>query len=220
VIRPPSTRAGLSARANNFRAFTLLEILVVMSIIAVLAVLVAPALTSMGKAQARKGALSSLLQAIEQARSLSMKDGVSTYLVFPEQITSSDPTVTQRYPYRSFAVFEDDAANPGTIKQITAWQTFQTGVSLRTGSLNYLAKTMTFPFTPSGQNATGSFPFLKFNPTGEVDVSSTPSATTGTIQFGIFEGYVDTGGVEHDTNSTHATDSIELSRLTGRAKRM
>jgi prepilin-type N-terminal cleavage/methylation domain-containing protein len=207
------------------RAFTLLELLVVIGIIAILLVAALPAVTSLSKSSGRKGAISSLLGSIEQARSLAIKDGQATYLVLPGQLPpGADSSTIQRYGYRSFAIFEDedDPVNPGTkkIKQVSSWKTLPTGVGIRSGSLNYLAKTTQFNFTPMGSTVTAPFPFLKFNANGEVDPSSTPSASTGTIQFGIFEGYVDANGTDKSTSKTNFTESIEVSRLTGRAKRM
>src|SRR5207237_135604 len=149
-----------------------------------------------------------------------IKDGQATYVVFPDRLpltgTSTPGVATiQRYSYRSYAIFEDDAATPGALKQITPWQSLATGISIRSGSLNYLAKTTKFPFSPLGADA--NFPFLKFTANGEVDPSSTPSATTGTIQFGIFEGFVDSNGSDKKTSAVDFTDSIEVSRLTGHA---
>lgn len=203
------------------RAFTLLELLVVIAIITVLAIAVVPAVNSLSKSSGRKAAIGHLLGAIEQARALAVKDGQATYVVFPDQLPAgANVSAVQRYSYRAFAIFEDDAANPGSIKQITAWKSLPTGVSVRSGSLNYLAKTTAFPFTPLGATATGTFPFLKFTSSGEVDAASTPSASTGTVQFGIFEGYVDATGTDKDTNSAHPTETIAVTRLTGRAQRM
>jgi len=205
-------------------AFTLLEILIVVTIIGALLAVALPAVTSLSKSSARKSAISGLLGILEKARSQAIQDGQATYVVFPDKTLTSptDPSIPQRYCYRSYAIFEDDPVTPGTIKQITGWQSLPTGVSVRSGSLNYLAKTTSFPFTPLGGSTPQSFPFpsLKFNSTGQVDATSTPTATTGTIQFGVFEGYVDSSGTEKNTSKTNFTESIELSRLTGRAKRM
>jgi prepilin-type N-terminal cleavage/methylation domain-containing protein len=210
-------------RSSPQSAFTLLELLVVISIIAVLLIAIVPAVNPLFKSSGRKGALSGLLGAIEQARSLAVKDGQATYVVFPDQlVNNNDPSLTQRYSYRSYAIFEDDAANPGTQKQVTPWQSLATGISIRSGSLNYLAKTIAFPFTPLGTGVKGQFPFLKFTANGEVDPATTrdPSKTTGTIQFGIFEGFVDSTGIDKKTSAVDFTDSIEVSRLTGHAQRM
>ena len=220
-----ATRRSPNSRGNRDgnNGFTLLELLVVIGIISVLLVAIVPAVNSLSKSSGRKAAISNLLGAIEQARAQAIKDGQAAYIVFPDQLPGSPDAVTiQRYSYRSYAIFEDDAANPGSVKQLAPWRTLPTGVSLRKGSLNYLAKT-TVPFTPGtqGNSAPPSTPFpsLKFNAQGEVDPSSTPTATTGTIQFGVFEGQVD-NGTERDTTRSRLTDSIAVNRLTGRAERM
>ncbi len=203
-------------------AFTLLELLVVIGIIAILAVAVVPAVSSLSKSGGRKAAVGTLLGAIEQARTLAVKDGQATYLVFPDQLPGNPSAeMRQRYAYRSFAIFEDDASNSGTVKQITSWKSLPTGVSVRSGSLSYLANNVNFSFTPTAAT-TAQFPFLKFTANGEVDPTTTrdPAATTGTIQFGVFEGYVDSTGTDKDTNSSHTTESIGVTRLTGRAVRM
>lgn len=190
-------------------------------IIAVLLVAALPAVTSMSKSSARKSAISGLLGIIDQARAQAIQDGKSTYVVFPDKLPSNNnPSMAQRYSYRSYAIFEDDLV-AGTPKQLTPWRSLPTGVSLRIGSLNYLANTISFPFTPlPGTN--GPFPFLKFTANGEIDPSTTrnPNNTTGTIQFGVFEGFVDGGGAERSTNKTNFTESVEVQRLTGRARRM
>lgn len=202
-------------------AFSLLELMVVIGILSVLLVAVIPAVNSLSKSGGRKAAVSNLLGAIEQARSLAIKNGRATYVVFPDALpASADSVATQKYVNRSYAIFEEDPANAGTPKQVTNWQTLPTGISLRGGSLNYLANTISFPFTPVSSTASAPFPFLKFSAQGEVDPSTTRSAadTTGSIQFGIFEGSVE-GGADRDTSAGKFSESIEVARLTGRAIR-
>ena len=213
-------------RPDSASAFTLLELLVVIGIISILLVAIIPAVNSLSKSSGRKAAVSNLLGAIEQARAQAIKDGQATYVVFPDVLPGSPDVATiQRYAYRSYAIFEDDAATPGAVKQLTPWRNLPTGVSVRSSSLLNLANTISFPFTPLGAAVTGTFPFLKFNSNGEVDPATTrnPANTTGTIQLGVFEGYVNTTGTDIDTTRSTAgpqTDSIAVTRLTGRAERM
>jgi type II secretory pathway pseudopilin PulG len=207
----------LSRKPKAMRAFTLLELIIVMGIIVALFAVIVPATTSLFKSSGRKGAVSSLLGAIEQAHTLAIKDGQPTYVVFPTLPSGSTPALLQRYSYRSYAIFQDDAANPGTTKQVTSWQTLPTGISIRSGSLSYLSKTKTFNFSPIGATDTEKFPFLKFEADGGVDPSSTKTAI-GTVDFGLFEGQVDSNGNDQMTSSNKTlTDTINVSRLTGRA---
>jgi len=203
--------------------FTLLELLVVMGVIAILLVVIVPSVNSISKSNARKAAVSNLLGVIEQARATALRDGQTTYVAFPDQIpgATGDVGMTQRYYYRSFAIFEDDP-NTGSVKQVTPWKSLPTGVSLRHESVDYLANTpMVFSFSPGGSGAKAPFPCLKFNSNGEVDASTTrdPTQTTGTIQFGVFEGYVENGSNKY-TSKARITDSVAVTRLTGRAERM
>ena len=61
-------------------AFTLLELLVVIGIIAILMAMIAPAVTSLSKSNGRKAAIANLLGGIEQARAQAIADGQATYV--------------------------------------------------------------------------------------------------------------------------------------------
>src|SRR5205823_14874954 len=98
-------------------------------IIIALAALV-PAVTSLSKSGGRRAARNSLLGGIEQARAEAIKSGQATYVVFPT-FTSGAQSTLDRYNYRSYVIFEDDAANRGSVKQLTDWNAFRTGVALR-----------------------------------------------------------------------------------------
>jgi type II secretory pathway pseudopilin PulG len=196
--------------------FTLLELLVVTGIIVLLLAAIMPAVNSLSKSNGRQAAIANLLGGIEQARAEAIKSGQSTYVVFPTFGSGTSQTILDRYNYKSYAIFEDDPANPGAVKQLTAWRTLPTGVGLRSASLGALA-TSTFTFTPAGSTATGLFPFLKFTTNGEVDPISTPSPSASPVPFGIFEGYV-IAGADNDTNSSKFTQTITVGRFTGRAE--
>lgn len=197
-----------SARRSEPCAFTLMELLVVCGIITILLVALVPAVNSLSKSNGRKAALNNLLGGIEQARAQALADSQATYVVFATFGSGTAQAILDRYNYKSYAIFEDNAA--GGVKQLTPWKTLATGVSLRSGSLATLAIS-TFTFAPL--TTTASFPFLKFATDGSVD-PSTPTSFTG---FGIFEGYVNGSG-DHNTNSSGFTETITVGRYSGRAE--
>src|SRR5881227_4437666 len=117
------------ALRGRLRAFTLVEMLVVLGMIVILLSAIVPAVTSLSKANGRKAAMANLLGGIEQARAEAIKSGQAAYVVFPT-FTSGAQATLDRYNYRSYAIFEDDAAHLGNVKQLTDWKSFSTGVAL------------------------------------------------------------------------------------------
>src|SRR5438132_8584435 len=105
-------------------AFTVLELLVVLGIIAIMLVALVPAVTSLSKSGGRRAARNSLLGGIEQARAEAIKSAQPTYVVFatfPPPPPSTAQSTLDRYNYRSYAIFENDAAT-GIAKQLTDWK--------------------------------------------------------------------------------------------------
>jgi prepilin-type N-terminal cleavage/methylation domain-containing protein len=207
------------ALRGRFRAFTLVEMLIVMIIMLIALGALIPAVTSLSKSNGRQAATSNLIGAIEQARAEAIKSGQPTYVVFPTTLSSTDPNLVQRYSYHSYAIFEDDPLNPATPKQLSGWKTLPTGVSLRSAISSW--SLASFQFTPVG--SAQSFPFLKFNANGEVEAPAAPPAN---VLLGIFEGYVVSNGSEVITGAKDssnppnplASEYISVSRITGRAE--
>jgi len=201
------------------RAFTLIEMLVVMVIILIALGALIPAVTSLSKSSGRQAATNNLIGAIEQARAEAIKSGQPTYVVFPTTLSSTDPNLVQRYSYHSYAIFEDDPLNPATPKQLSGWKTLPTGVSLRSAISSW--SSASFQFTPVG--SAQSFPFLKFDANGEVEAPVAPPAN---VLLGIFEGYVASNGSEVITGGNDgrnppnplASEYVSVSRITGRAE--
>lgn len=227
--QPPRSRKLSESTLNRSSGFTLLELLVVIGIISILLVAVIPAVTSLSKSSGRKGAISNLLGAIEQARAEAIKSGQATYVVFPTFPSGTSQTTLDHYHYKSYAIFEGDPANPGTPKQLTKWQTLPTGIALRSKSSapesltnpTNLSKDTTsmFKFIPDS-GTTPTFYYLKFNSNGEIELP--PNGVT----LAVFEGYVDTSNTEIITGvkdafsppNPLATGAINISHLTGRAE--
>jgi prepilin-type N-terminal cleavage/methylation domain-containing protein len=210
-------------------AFTLLELLVVMGVIAVLLVAIIPAVNSLSKSSSRKGAIGNLKGAIEQARVAAIKDGQPTYVVFATTLPGSPDTGTvQRYSYKSYAIFEEDPAAPATPKQLSPWRTIPTGASMRSkadppntnpsvshGGIDSLPTGINFPFPQT--NSSAQFPFIKFNANGEIESPATD------VVLVVFEGFVDNGneiitGAKDPYGNPKSVEILRVYRLTGRAE--
>jgi len=216
------------ALRGRFRAFTLVEMLVVLGMIVILLSAVIPAVTSLSKANGRKAAMANLLGGIEQARAEAINTSQATYVVFPTFGAGTTQSTLDRYNYKAYAIFEDNAANPGSVKQVTPWKALPTGVALRatgTAALANLAPTAsptpspptpTFTFTPD-TSATPVYQYLKFNVNGEVE------APAANVLLGVFEGYVSSGtevvtsGKDANGNPA-AVEYIAVAQFTGRAE--
>jgi prepilin-type N-terminal cleavage/methylation domain len=223
-----------SAERGRSRGFTLLELIIAMSIIAIALAALVPAVTSLSKSGGRRAARDTLLGGIEQARAEAIKSGQATYIVFPT-FTSGTQSTLDRYNYRSYAIFKDEPipGNPGNVKQLTDWKSFPTGVALRKAytinGVNYgldylqdpaaLTPAVTFNFPPDASAA--PFRCIKFNSNGELQAPVfTP---TRPVYFGVFEGFVNNGievatGPKDGSGNPYATEYLMVSQFTGRAE--
>jgi len=72
----------VTSAPTNSRAFTLLELLVVISILGILAAMTVPVLKNFGKSDATLGASRQLLDGVARARQLAMSGRTTVYMVF------------------------------------------------------------------------------------------------------------------------------------------
>jgi Type II transport protein GspH len=179
-----------------------------------------PAVTSLSKSGGRRAARDTLLGGIEQARAEAIKSGQATYIVFPTFAAGTAQATLDRYNYRSYAIFEIDAAT-GIAKQLTDWKSFPTGVALRAAGAASLSNLPVwtpppgFTFTPGGSP---EFRYFQFNSNGEVQA---PPA--GDVFLAVFEGYVNNGnevatGRKDGSGNPYATEYLMVSQSTGRAE--
>src|SRR2546423_11765209 len=92
--------ALVPAQRGRFRAFTLVEMLVVLGMIVILLSAVIPAVTSLSKANGRKAAMANLLGGIEQARAGAINTSQASYGVFPTFGAGAAQLTLDRYNYK------------------------------------------------------------------------------------------------------------------------
>src|SRR5438552_6279982 len=227
--------ALVPALRGRVRAFTLVEMLVVLGMIVILLSAIVPAVTSLSKANGRKAAMANLLGGIEQARAEAINTSQATYVVFPTFGAGTTQSSVDRYNYKSYAIYEDNAANPGSVKQVTPWKALPTGVALRAARytingvsidwfLSYLQDPAglnpapTFTFTPD-LSAAAVFRCLKFNSNGEVQA---PITSANAVYLGVFEGFVSNGSevatTKDGSGNPAAVEYIAVAQFTGRAE--
>ena len=96
-----STRRSraVGRRGDRRRAFTLIEMLVVMGIIAILMVLVAPAFTNLKSAGDVTGAAYTVKGVLDQARTYAMANNTYTWVGFYEENTTASAPTNSAPPY-------------------------------------------------------------------------------------------------------------------------
>jgi Tfp pilus assembly protein FimT len=183
--------------------------MIVIGIISILLAFVGPAVVSLTKGTGTKGAASTLMNAIEQARALAITSGSATYVVFADQ---SSP---ERYRCRAFIIFQDNASFVPSA--VSKWHVLPEGVSLRP-SAGVLTQTATAPFACPQPVGSANLPYIKFEPTGMVVSPTDPN----TLFVCLFSGFVDSSGQQIFTDKAQQTtqryDAIVLARFTGRAR--
>lgn len=107
------------------RAFTLIEMLVVVALIAVLASLLTPALQGMMGVSGVRGGVNSLSAALEQARLSAMQSGTTAYLGFPFNSTNAQAS------HSSLIVLRAD--EQGNLFAVSRWLKLPQGIFIEPG---------------------------------------------------------------------------------------
>lgn len=164
-------------------AFSLVELLVVMIIIAIITSLTIPAFSSLGKAQAISTAGSSLLDQLALARQTSVAQNRVVEVRFYKRLENPSQAVSSANParFRSFRTMVYDEEVKNAFAQ-TTMQDFPARIVL---CEDKVFSTLIFPYTttvpsrvflkedisPTEKNV--EYQYIRFKPTGGTDLSST-----------------------------------------------
>jgi len=200
-------------------AFTLVELMAVIGIIALLAVVGVPAMKGLTGSGGRKQALGQLLGALEIARNTAISTGTNAAVVFPARTFSNIP-----YRYRSLAVISWDATNPaGTNFMAGAWITLPQGIvfnSSQIDQLPYLTNSTSLIISPNPvavKFGAKTLPAVVFQSDGALEDSYyTTSITSDGIAF--FEGALDSSGTSTAPSGqkTNLVETVKITHFTGR----
>ncbi len=203
------------------RAFSLVEMMAVIAIMTIVMSLTMPALQSTVKSTGRKGAVSLLLGAFDQARSIALSNGRPVYMVFAGE------SAPEAYRNRAFAFYlesessvisaDNDSTesddNPDIAEEsrtselndfvpASRWELLPEGISL---------KSEAFSLLQSGKSPVREFPvpeylsparamalhYLKFDEAGMVEYP----ADSSLLRLLFFEGTINGSGTEKHQSS-------------------
>lgn len=216
----------LNLKPHSTSAFTLLELLIVITIMAVLLTLTLPSLTGISSTTGRKGAVNVLLNTFEQARAVALENSVNTYVGFADR---NFPDESMRY--RAFIVFrdrtEDDIPAAGSsgapqFVALTKWETLPRTISIKSESQSIVGDyllTLTDESLPKLKKD-DRLPVLAFNSTGALQQAHSAARLRLFIYEGFYLNNQDnfTRQAAFQRSSAGLFERISFSRFTGRAQ--
>ncbi len=133
--------AGRGKRETCFpAAFTLVELLVVIALIATLSALMVPSLQGLLGVAGRRGGANALAGVLEQARLSAIETGASAFVGFPPaSAVSSEAAVSSVIVYRATTAAEKATNGSKLFAPVTKWQRLPKGVYLDPASITAAA---------------------------------------------------------------------------------
>lgn len=189
----------------------MVELMAVVGVMALLAVVAAPALRGLAGTGGRKQAVGQIMGAMEIARNTALASGTNAAVVIP------DSTFTRtNYSYRSLAVVAWNPTNTNAApSMVGGWISLPEGVAIFPNSVSPLPTTKVTVVLPPTQSNTSVQPVIVFQADGGLAPDSNGNFPTNGLA--IFEGTV-SGTTADRQGRTNRVETITLSPYTGRAR--
>jgi prepilin-type N-terminal cleavage/methylation domain-containing protein len=140
--RQPAGHSGLIGAPVRRSAFSLVEMLVVIALVATLTVLLAPSIQSLMGVTGRRGGMSILAGALDQARIKAIESGQTVHLGFPFEAVDDEELARSH-----FILFRAAAEGDGTgieFVPIGRWSRLPSGVYMQ-GGANFPVQELEIP---------------------------------------------------------------------------
>jgi prepilin-type N-terminal cleavage/methylation domain-containing protein len=217
---PPSPISHLPSSRKRAHAFSLVELLAVVGIVAILSVAAVPVMRGLGGSQSSRATASILVSALEQARTAAILSGTNAYLALPDANTT---TMTTTNVDRSYAIIRpkvdldgdnrDDFQTNFTANWIllSKWERLPGDIVFDSPRLarHILTNPAGLPFP--GNSAASPLRVLGFNPSGGLAeatgtngllfYSQAKSNVVDGIKISFYSGRVQYVGIVTNTNT-------------------
>lgn len=205
-MKRPIDSIFVSPASKNRQGFSLVELLVVLSIVAVLAYLSLPVIQGVRSTYDRKAAASLVMETIQNGRMSALQSGENVYVIFA---LATDSGIS---PDAMIVVGDQPIGSPATGPVLfTHWVKLPQNIRFRSSTGTLAVSPMPSQVSPGTLPPIGGTPTyagIAFNSTGTLTYPS-----TGGLEIALYEG-IRTGGTETALGeSARATDSLSDSGL-------
>jgi len=215
-VIPESLNRWSPSRPLRARAFSLVELLAVVGIVAILSVAAVPVLRGLGGGQSSRATAQILVSALEQARTAAILSGTNAYLAIPA--TNFSETNYHRAAYAVIRPsvdldgndrddFQTNAPHPGWIL-LSKWERLPGDLVFSANRINTLTNlSVSNLAVPRNPRWEGNLRGIGFTPSGGL--------MDGTGTNGL---WFASAAVTNRPNGNFPSDQIEISRFSGRVR--